>query len=58
MKKMLLMGWKKAGKTSIHSIIFANFTPKETQNIGFTIDINESMVNFLGLTININDCGG
>lgn len=52
------MGRKKAGKTSIHSVIFANLTPKETRNIGFTVDINESRINFLGLTMNINDCGG
>jgi len=34
MKKFLLMGRKEAGKTSMHSIIFANYPAKETMGIG------------------------
>lgn len=42
----------------MHSIIFANLPPNETQNIGFTVDVNESRVKFLGMALSINDCGG
>ena len=47
--KLLLMGKGNAGKTSMHSIIFANLPPSETMNIGFTRDVNESRVKFLGM---------
>lgn len=57
-KKILLMGKNGAGKTAMNSIIFANFSLKEINNIGFTNDINESKIKFLGLNLNINDCGG
>lgn len=33
------MGKKEAGKTSMHSIIFANVPPKDTIGIGFTTNI-------------------
>lgn len=52
------MGKSGAGKTSMHSIIFANLPPNETQNIGFTVDVNVGKYNFLGLTLTINDCAG
>jgi Ras-related GTP-binding protein A/B len=56
---MLLMGRKDAGKTSMNSIIFANYAPRETMGIGYTVGINESKFRFLGnLTINLWDCGG
>jgi len=59
LKKLLLMGRMGAGKTSMHSIIFANYTAKDTKNIGFTVDITESKVNFMGnLTLDIWDCAG
>jgi ethanolamine utilization protein EutP (predicted NTPase) len=38
MKKMLLMGYSGAGKTSMHSVIFANFPAKDTQKIGYTVE--------------------
>ena len=34
MKKMLLMGAKNVGKTSMHSVVFAQIRPAETE--GFT----------------------
>ena len=37
MKKMLLMGYSGAGKTSMHSVIFANFPAKDTSKIGYTV---------------------
>lgn len=56
---MLLMGRKEAGKTSMHSIIFANYPPRETMGIGYTVDINENKFRFMGnLTLNLWDCGG
>lgn len=59
MKKLLLMGRQGAGKTSMHSIIFANYPAKETMGIGFTVDVAESKFRFMGnLTLNLWDCGG
>jgi Ras-related GTP-binding protein A/B len=58
-KKLLLMGRSGAGKTSMHSIIFANYPAKDTTNIGFTVDVAESKFRFMGnLTLNLWDCGG
>lgn len=58
-KKMLLMGRKEAGKTSMYSIIFANYPPRDTIGIGYTVEINESKFRFMGnLTLNLWDCGG
>jgi len=58
-KKLLLMGRSGAGKTSMHSIIFANYPAKETMNIGFTVDVAESKIKFMGnLSLNLWDCGG
>lgn len=48
MKKLLLMGRSGAGKTSMHSIIFANYPPNEAIGFGFTVDIEESKIGFLG----------
>lgn len=56
--KLLLMGKSKAGKTSMHSIIFANLSPNETEQIGYTMDINVGKYNFLGMQLMINDCAG
>eukprot|EP00331_Platyophrya_macrostoma_P020134 CAMPEP_0176463668 /NCGR_PEP_ID=MMETSP0127-20121128/36036_1 /TAXON_ID=938130 /ORGANISM="Platyophrya macrostoma, Strain WH" /LENGTH=306 /DNA_ID=CAMNT_0017855893 /DNA_START=51 /DNA_END=971 /DNA_ORIENTATION=- len=59
MKKLLLMGRSGAGKTSMHSIIFANYAAKETMNIGFTVGVSESKFRFMGsLTLNLWDCPG
>ena len=58
-KKVLLMGKNGAGKTSMRSIIFANFLPKDTMRLGFTHSINESKIRFLGtLCLALWDCGG
>ena len=54
------MGRSGAGKTSMHSIIFANLPgyfynfinyfdlARDTISIGFTVDINESKIRFMG----------
>ena len=57
--KVLLMGKAQAGKTSMKSIIFANFLAKDTRHLGPTIKIAHSTSKFLGhLTLNLWDCGG
>jgi Ras-related GTP-binding protein A/B len=59
MKKLLLLGREEAGKTSMHSIIFANYPAKETRKIGYTTDRSESNIRFMGsLILNLWDCGG
>lgn len=58
-KKVLLMGNSGAGKTSMRSIIFANYIAKDTSSLSATIDIESSQLRFLGnLTLNLWDCGG
>ncbi|KAF0852498.1 mitochondrial P-loop NTPase superfamily member [Andalucia godoyi] len=58
-KKVLLMGKSNAGKTSMRSIIFANYVARDTMRLGATIDVEHSHVKFLGnLVLNIWDCGG
>jgi Ras-related GTP-binding protein A/B len=58
-KKMLLMGKSGAGKTSMRSIIFANYVAKDTMKLGYTLDIEHVNIRFLGnLTLNLWDCGG
>lgn len=53
------MGKSGAGKTSMRSIIFANFMPKDTMRLGFTNSINQSNIRFLGtLSLALWDCGG
>lgn len=53
------MGKSGAGKTSMRSIIFANFIAKDTRRLGATIDVEHSHVRFLGnLVLNLWDCGG
>jgi len=39
-KKLLLMGRSFSGKTSMHSIIFANYPARDTKDIGYTIDVD------------------
>lgn len=57
--KVLLMGKAMAGKTSMKSIIFANYLAKETARIGATIKIAHSTLRFLGdLQLDLWDCGG
>eukprot|EP00035_Acanthoeca_spectabilis_P017749 m.374915 g.374915 ORF g.374915 m.374915 type:complete len:308 (-) comp16692_c0_seq22:932-1855(-) len=58
-KKVLLMGKSSSGKTSMRSIIFANYIPRDTRRLGATLDVEHSHVRFLGdLVLNLWDCGG
>lgn len=53
------MGKSGAGKTSMRSIIFANYIAKDTMKLGPTLDIEHVNIRFLGnLTLNLWDCGG
>ena len=56
--KLMIMGRSGAGKTSMQSIIFANFSPNETERIGFTQDVNVGKFRFLGMSLVISDCAG
>lgn len=59
MKKVLLMGKSNSGKTSMRSIIFANYLARNTMRLNATIDVEHSTVRFLGnLVLNLWDCGG
>lgn len=58
-KKVLLMGKSGSGKTSMRSIIFANYIARDTRRLAATIDVEHSHVRFLGnLVLNLWDCGG
>jgi len=58
-KKVLLMGRSEAGKTSMRSIIFANYIARDTRRLGATMDVEQSNVRFLNnLVLNLWDCGG
>jgi len=58
-KKVLLMGKSGSGKTSMRSIIFANYLARDTRRLGATIDVEHSHVRLLGnLALNLWDCGG
>jgi len=58
-KKVLLMGKSGSGKTSMRSIIFANFIARDTMRVSPTLDVEHSHVRFLGnLVLNLWDCGG
>eukprot|EP00053_Salpingoeca_punica_P003575 m.43925 g.43925 ORF g.43925 m.43925 type:complete len:303 (-) comp12274_c0_seq1:1348-2256(-) len=58
-QKVLLMGKSGSGKTSMRSIIFANYIARDTRRLGATIDVEHSHVRFLGdLVLNLWDCGG
>lgn len=53
------VGKSGAGKTSMRSIIFANYLARDTMRLGATIDVEHSHVRFLGnLVLNLWDCGG
>jgi len=53
------MGKSGSGKTSMRSIIFANYIARDTMRLGATIDVEHSHVKFLGnLALNLWDCGG
>jgi len=53
------MGKSGSGKTSMRSIIFANYIARDTRRLGATIDTEHSHVRFLdNLVLNLWDCGG
>lgn len=53
------MGKAHSGKTSMRSIIFANYLARDTMRLGPTLDVETSHVRFLGdLVLNLWDCGG
>jgi Ras-related GTP-binding protein A/B len=57
--KVLLMGRAGAGKTSMRSIIFANYQAKETGRLHPTNQIEHSSFRFMGnLSLSLWDCGG
>jgi len=58
-RKVLLMGPSNSGKTSMRSIIFANFVARDTQSFASTVSVERGQVRFLGdLVLNLWDCGG
>jgi len=58
-EKVLLMGRMGSGKTSMRSIIFANYLARDAYRITFTVDVNKHRVRFLGgLVLSLWDCGG
>ena len=58
-RKVLLMGRGGSGKTSMRSIIFANYLARETMRLGPTLGLENSNHRFLGnLVLNLWDCGG
>lgn len=53
------MGRMGAGKTSMRSIIFANYLARDAYRITFTVEVNKARVRFLGnLVLSLWDCGG
>jgi Ras-related GTP-binding protein A/B len=57
--KVLLMGRAGAGKTSMRSIIFANYLARETSRLHPTQQVEHSNLRFLGkLSLSLWDCGG
>ena len=53
------MGRQGSGKTSMRSIIFANYLARDTARLSYTIDVAHQHVKFLGnLVLNLWDCGG
>ncbi|CAJ1420984.1 unnamed protein product [Effrenium voratum] len=57
--KVLLMGRAGAGKTSMKSIIFANYHSRDTKLLQPTNHVEHNSLRFLGnLRLNLWDCGG
>jgi len=53
------MGKSGAGKTSMRSIIFANYLADDVQRLGVTMEIEHAHVRMLGnLAVTLWDCGG
>lgn len=58
-KKVLLMGKHASGKTSMRSVVFANFLAHDTSRLGPTLNVEHAHVRFLNdLVLNLWDCGG
>ncbi|TMS35494.1 hypothetical protein L596_002887 [Steinernema carpocapsae] len=58
-RKVLLMGKSGSGKTSMRSIIFANYIARDTNRLGPTMEVEHAHVRFLGnLVLHLWDCGG
>ncbi|VEL21650.1 unnamed protein product [Protopolystoma xenopodis] len=56
---VLLMGKSGSGKTSMRSIIFANYIARDTRRLGPTMDVEHTHLRLLGgLVLNLWDCGG
>ncbi|CAD8136723.1 unnamed protein product [Paramecium pentaurelia] len=59
LKKLLLMGQQKAGKSSMHKVIFACAPPKDLISIGVTTNVSQIQVRFMGnLRIDLLDIPG
>ncbi|CAK55827.1 unnamed protein product (macronuclear) [Paramecium tetraurelia] len=59
LKKLLLMGQQKSGKSSMHKVIFACAPIKELQQIGVTTNVSKINVRFMGnLHIDLLDIPG
>lgn len=57
--QILLMGRSGSGKTSMRSIVFANFTSSETYRLGATVEVEQSNYFFSPDTfLDVWDCGG
>lgn len=57
--KILLMGKGGVGKTSMRSIIFANCAPRDTFVLGYTNEVAEIRMRFMGnMMLNLYDYGG
>lgn len=58
-RKVLLMGKSGSGKTSMRSIIFANYVARDTSKLTPTWLFDNTDIKFLGnLVLNLWDCGG
>jgi len=57
-QKLLLMGAGGSGKTSMRSIIFANFVARDTTKFASTVAVDRTNVKFLGNHVHLWDCGG
>lgn len=58
-RKVLLMGRSAAGKTSMKSVIFSNYSPKGMERFSSTVGVEMNNIDFLGnLKLNVWDCGG
>lgn len=56
-KKVLLMGKSRSGKTSMRSIIFANYGAKDTFRLGPTLDVENSHVRFVLVRVGVENSG-